>query len=37
LDEPQVARRAGELAAWARAHDGADRAATLVERFAASA
>jgi UDP:flavonoid glycosyltransferase YjiC (YdhE family) len=28
-------QRAGELAAWARAHDGATRAAALVERLAA--
>jgi UDP:flavonoid glycosyltransferase YjiC (YdhE family) len=34
LAEPSLARRAGELAAWARAHDGAERAADLVERLA---
>lgn len=34
LASPQVARRAGELAAWARAHDGAERAADLVEELA---
>lgn len=36
LDEPALARRAGELATWARAHDGAERAADLVERLAAA-
>jgi UDP:flavonoid glycosyltransferase YjiC (YdhE family) len=35
LAEPGYARRAGELAAWAREHDGAVRAAVLVERLAA--
>lgn len=35
LAEPAVRERAGELAAWAREHDGAERAATLVERLAA--
>jgi UDP:flavonoid glycosyltransferase YjiC (YdhE family) len=35
LAEPALARRAGELAAWAREHDGAERAADLVERLAA--
>ncbi|HEX4805307.1 MAG TPA: nucleotide disphospho-sugar-binding domain-containing protein [Conexibacter sp.] len=34
LAEPALARRAGELAAWARAHDGAERAADLVEELA---
>ena len=34
LSEPALARRAGELAAWARAHDGAERAADLVEQLA---
>jgi UDP:flavonoid glycosyltransferase YjiC (YdhE family) len=34
LDEPALARRAGELAAWAGEHDGASRAADLVESFA---
>jgi UDP:flavonoid glycosyltransferase YjiC (YdhE family) len=33
LASPQAARRAGELAAWAREHDGAVRAAELVERM----
>jgi UDP:flavonoid glycosyltransferase YjiC (YdhE family) len=31
---PELRRRAGELAAWAAAHDGAERAADAVERFA---
>jgi UDP:flavonoid glycosyltransferase YjiC (YdhE family) len=35
LAEPRLAARAGALAAWARDHDGAARAAELVERFAA--
>src|SRR5579875_580933 len=35
LADPRLAARAGELAAWARAHDGAARAADLVEQFAA--
>jgi UDP:flavonoid glycosyltransferase YjiC (YdhE family) len=35
LAEPRLAARARELAAWAREHDGAARAAELVERFAA--
>ncbi|HMJ01343.1 MAG TPA: nucleotide disphospho-sugar-binding domain-containing protein [Conexibacter sp.] len=35
LAEPAYAARAHELAAWAREHDGAERAATLVERLAA--
>jgi UDP:flavonoid glycosyltransferase YjiC (YdhE family) len=34
LEEPSFARRAGELAAWARDHDGAARGAELVEAFA---
>ena len=34
LAAPEVTRRAGELAAWARAHDGAQRAADLVEELA---
>lgn len=34
LAESSVTRRAGELAAWARAHDGAERAADHVERLA---
>jgi UDP:flavonoid glycosyltransferase YjiC (YdhE family) len=35
LSEPAIAARAGELAAWPRAHDGAARAADLVEELAA--
>ncbi len=34
LDEPAFARRAGELAAWGRENDGAERGAELVERLA---
>jgi UDP:flavonoid glycosyltransferase YjiC (YdhE family) len=34
LAEPAIARRAGELAAWASANDGAERAADLVEELA---
>jgi UDP:flavonoid glycosyltransferase YjiC (YdhE family) len=34
LAEPSFARRASELAAWAREHDGAARGAELVERLA---
>jgi UDP:flavonoid glycosyltransferase YjiC (YdhE family) len=34
LGDHAMAARAGELAAWARAHDGAQRAAELVEEFA---
>jgi UDP:flavonoid glycosyltransferase YjiC (YdhE family) len=34
LADPGLRRRAGELAAWAAAHDGAVRAADLVERAA---
>ncbi len=36
LDEPRFAARAGEFAAWAAGHDGADRGAELVERLAAA-
>jgi UDP:flavonoid glycosyltransferase YjiC (YdhE family) len=35
LADPALARRAGELSAWAREHDGAARAAALVGRLAA--
>jgi UDP:flavonoid glycosyltransferase YjiC (YdhE family) len=35
LADSGLAARAGELAAWARAHDGAARAADLVEQFVA--
>ena len=35
LADDRFARRAGELASWAAAHDGAATAARLVERFAA--
>ena len=34
LDDPSFAARAGELAAWAKTHDGAERGAELVERLA---
>jgi len=34
LADAGVSRRAGELAAWAAAHDGASRAADLVEELA---
>jgi UDP:flavonoid glycosyltransferase YjiC (YdhE family) len=34
LAEPGLTRRAGELAAWAAQHDGAERAASLVEQLA---
>jgi UDP:flavonoid glycosyltransferase YjiC (YdhE family) len=34
LTDPSFARRAEELAAWAREHDGAERGAELVERLA---
>jgi UDP:flavonoid glycosyltransferase YjiC (YdhE family) len=34
LGEPSFRRRAGEIAAWADQHDGAERAAVLVERLA---
>jgi UDP:flavonoid glycosyltransferase YjiC (YdhE family) len=34
LGDPAIRTRACELAAWARAHDGAERAAGLVERLA---
>jgi UDP:flavonoid glycosyltransferase YjiC (YdhE family) len=37
LAEPRIAARVGELAAWAAAHDGAERAATLVEALARAA
>lgn len=37
LTEPALGARARELAAWAREHDGAERAAVLVERLAAGA
>ncbi|HXE44749.1 MAG TPA: nucleotide disphospho-sugar-binding domain-containing protein [Conexibacter sp.] len=36
LNDPAVTRRAGELAAWAGTHDGAERAAALVEELARS-
>ncbi len=35
LGDPDFTRRAGEIAAWARTHDGAERGAELVERLAA--
>lgn len=35
LDDPDFARRAGDLAAWARANDGAARGAELVEELSA--
>ncbi|HWK18716.1 MAG TPA: nucleotide disphospho-sugar-binding domain-containing protein [Solirubrobacteraceae bacterium] len=34
LSSPSLARTAGELGAWASAHDGAERAADLVEQLA---
>jgi MGT family glycosyltransferase len=34
LSDPGLAERAGELGAWARGHDGAERAAELVEGLA---
>jgi len=34
LDAPSFAAKAGELAAWAKEHDGAERGAELVERHA---
>ena len=34
LDEPSFAIRAGEFAAWAKEHDGAERGAELVEQLA---
>lgn len=34
LAEPSFAARAGDLAAWAKEHDGAERGAELVERLA---
>jgi UDP:flavonoid glycosyltransferase YjiC (YdhE family) len=36
LSEPAFAKRTRELAAWAAANDGAERAADLVEALAAS-
>jgi MGT family glycosyltransferase len=36
LDDPAFTARAGELAAWGRAHDGAQRGAELVEELARS-
>jgi MGT family glycosyltransferase len=35
LGDPRLAARAGEIAAWAADHDGADRGAELVEKLAA--
>ena len=35
LSDPSFAARAGEVAAWGRANDGAERGAALVERLAA--
>lgn len=35
LDDPSFAARAGELAAWAKQHNGAERGAELVEQLAA--
>lgn len=37
LADDRLARRASELAAWARRHDGAERAADLVEQLAVGA
>jgi UDP:flavonoid glycosyltransferase YjiC (YdhE family) len=34
LADPGLAERAGELGAWARGHDGSERAAELVEGLA---
>jgi UDP:flavonoid glycosyltransferase YjiC (YdhE family) len=34
LDDSSFARRAGDLASWAKAHDGAERGAVLVEQLA---
>jgi len=34
LDDPSFVAKAGELAAWAKVHDGSERGAELVERFA---
>jgi UDP:flavonoid glycosyltransferase YjiC (YdhE family) len=34
LGDPSFARRAGEIAAWGREHEGAERAAVLVEELA---
>jgi MGT family glycosyltransferase len=36
LDDPSFAARAGELAAWAKQNDGAERGAELVEQLAAA-
>jgi MGT family glycosyltransferase len=36
LHEPRFAARAGEIAAWGREHDGAERGAELVEQLARS-
>ena len=36
LERPALGARARELAGWARTHDGAEAAAALVERFAAT-
>jgi UDP:flavonoid glycosyltransferase YjiC (YdhE family) len=36
LEDPVFTRRAGQLAAWGREHDGAQRGAQLVERLARS-
>jgi UDP:flavonoid glycosyltransferase YjiC (YdhE family) len=33
LGDPEFARQAGEIAAWGRSHDGAERGAELVERL----
>jgi UDP:flavonoid glycosyltransferase YjiC (YdhE family) len=33
LDDPSFATRAGELAAWANEHNGAERGAELVEQL----
>jgi MGT family glycosyltransferase len=35
LGDPAFMKRAGEIASWARAHDGAERGAELVERLTA--
>ena len=36
LDEPRIARNVADVARWAASHDGAARAADLVERFGAA-
>jgi UDP:flavonoid glycosyltransferase YjiC (YdhE family) len=36
IGDPAFTRRAGEIAAWGRSHDGAERGAELVERLAAA-